>query len=275
MLDDNSVKYTVNSMIYGSIQVAWSTEELGLLINRLTCPGQCRGLYEDRQGLGHHHRWVRHSGVMRIGKNTWIEEKNQNWWFQLSECSSEARWMNSISSRLLRLRLHHHVSAVRAQPYLWHLLGNYVNHVSWCDVLLAFWARIVFLPSTALLFPLFLFFLFLFGSLFLPTLLLQLHILVRHGQTCVWLNTKHFNGTFLITGQIMKIEQEKDSNCDLSSVCQRNKSTGTEILSLTRDFERHSKVNLNNWDVLHTSRFLVHLHRKKMKTGKAVRQDDA
>lgn len=108
---------------------------------------------------------------------------------------------------LLKLSGHHHV-----KTYLWHLLGNNVDHVSWCDVLLAFGTRIMFLPSTALLFPLFLLFLFLFGSLFLPPLLLQFHILVRHGQTCVWLNTKHLNVIFSITAKILKKIQEENRN---------------------------------------------------------------
>lgn len=109
-LDDNSVKYTVNSMIYGSIQVAWSTEEFGFLINRLTCPGQCRGLYEDRQGLGHHHRWVRHSKVMRIkkihGLITTLRKKPQTDHFRcLNAHQKHVEWI-----------LFHHVSAQTQTP---------------------------------------------------------------------------------------------------------------------------------------------------------------
>lgn len=57
--------------------------------------------------------------------------------------------------------------------YLWHLLCNNVDHMCRCDVLLALWARVVFLPSpTAFFFPLLLLLLLFLCSLFLPTLLL-------------------------------------------------------------------------------------------------------
>lgn len=44
---------------------------------------------------------------------------------------------------------------------------------------------------------------------------------------------------------------------------------------LTWDFERHTEVNLDDWDVLHSRGFLVHLHRKNnlthdMRITKAV-----
>lgn len=33
----------------------------------------------------------------------------------------------------------------------------------------------------------------------------------------------------------------------------------TKVMCLTRDFERHAEVNLDDWNVLHSRSFLVHL----------------
>lgn len=32
-----------------------------------------------------------------------------------------------------------------------------------------------------------------------------------------------------------------------------------KVMCLTRDFERHTEVNLDDWNVLHSRSFLVHL----------------
>lgn len=37
-----------------------------------------------------------------------------------------------------------------------------------------------------------------------------------------------------------------------------------KTVCLTWDFERHSEVNLHDWDVLHSRGFLVHLHRGRI-----------
>lgn len=39
-----------------------------------------------------------------------------------------------------------------------------------------------------------------------------------------------------------------------------------KTVCITWDFERHTEVNLDNRDVLHSRGFLVHLHRKKKQT---------
>lgn len=129
------------------------------------------------------------------------------------------------------------------QPYLWHLLGDDVHLVSWCDVLLALRARVV-LPTSAaaLLFPLLLLLLLLLRSLFLPTLLFQFHILVRHGHACrrKW---HHCIGKSNFGGNESAVE------CSECSVRR------------TRDFERYTEVNLDDWDVFHSRSLLVNLPR--------------
>lgn len=154
-----------------------STEGSGFIMNRLTCPGQCQGLYEDRQGRGHHHHWVKRSEVNEImgwtrGLTTARRKELKADSFHCLNVYQKHTWTTfchvTVSFPTSSLSEDVYV----AQTYLWHLLGNNVNHVSWCDVFFALRTRVVFLPSAALLFPLFLFFLFLLGSLFLPPLLL-------------------------------------------------------------------------------------------------------
>lgn len=92
---------------------------------------------------------------------------------------------NIFSSYESRCLYREHCDVYTAPLYLWHLLGNNVDHVRRRDVLLALRARIMFPPSSAVLFfPLLLLLFLLLYSLLLPTLLLQFDILVRHRQTC-------------------------------------------------------------------------------------------
>lgn len=102
--------------IYTSGMIHW---RIWILINRLTCPGQCQGLYEDRQDLGHHHRWVRHSEVMRLWKK--IHELT-NTLRKKPKLIISVVWMfiRSMFDELyfvmcpLRLSFYHHIFPVRA-----------------------------------------------------------------------------------------------------------------------------------------------------------------
>lgn len=100
-----------------------------------------------------------------------------------------------------------------ASAHLRHLLGNNVDHVRRRDVLLALWAWIMFLPSSAaLFFPLLFLLLLLLCFLFLPTLLLQFHILVRHGQTCGTEESNAYYALFLIIKQMKCTRTNKNLN---------------------------------------------------------------
>lgn len=118
-----------------------------------TCPDRCPELYEGHWDLYHHRHSVRHSG----NRDT-------------PTLVRTVLWITVLST-----------SKVTA-AYLWHFLCDYVHMVSRRDVFLALGTRIRLPPFPSLLTLFLLLLLLLLRLLLLPALLLQLHVLVRHGH---------------------------------------------------------------------------------------------